>query len=351
MKISFIGASVPRERGSYGNWAEDDARLLRELGAAVGRAGHEVVICSPYQNSLDVEILRGLADADPGATVEAHFPRDEEIRASFRCLTDELGLRPVREFCHPSMQRDVDAGDSYSWLLSQLQALDRAAVVITAGGRIGGSAEMLLHLAEAQQRSVLPIGYFGGAAAQSLERQQYRLQDRLGERVDCLRDRHLAGQLVSAAELLAQRKHTWSDAEGGAPSRFFISYARAQPTEADLVEILLRRRGLHVFRDEEAFGAGQHLPTQIAEHIHAADVFIALWSREYACSPWCFDELQMAIQRSQSKALQLWIFCLDDTRMVPPAARQLVTYPCRGRIELEGRLLQLLADESWRESN
>lgn len=75
----------------------------------------------------------------------------------------------------------------------------------------------------------------------------------------------------------------------------FISYARKRPHEADYIETLLRRRNISVFRDESEFGAGEDIPIQIEEHIHRANTFIAVYCTEYACSPWCYDELELAL--------------------------------------------------------
>jgi hypothetical protein len=104
----------------------------------------------------------------------------------------------------------------------------------------------------------------------------------------------------------------------------------------------LRRRNLTVFRDERDFGAGRPIPSEITEFIHRADVFVTIWCREYACSPWCFDELVLALERHAAGALTLWLLCVDDTRIVPPGARDLTNYPARNREELERHILTLL---------
>lgn len=77
--------------------------------------------------------------------------------------------------------------------------------------------------------------------------------------------------------------------------KIFISYARRRPCEADYIETLLRRRGVSVFRDESEFGAGKEIPVQIEENIYKSNTFIAVYCAEYACSPWCYDELELAL--------------------------------------------------------
>ena len=81
---------------------------------------------------------------------------------------------------------------------------------------------------------------------------------------------------------------------------------------------------------------------RISEAIHQADVVVVAWCREYACSPWCFDEFELALDRHAEGKTALWIFSLDGTRMVPKRARDLIFYNVTTREELEGRVLQLL---------
>ena len=110
---------------------------------------------------------------------------------------------------------------------------------------------------------------------------------------------------------------------------------------ADPIELILRRRGITLFRDESDFKAGSNIPIKIQEEIFKADTFIAVWCKDYACSPWCMDEIEMALDRIDS--INLWIICVDKTRIVPKRARDLLNYPVHNREELEGILLKLLS--------
>jgi TIR domain len=104
----------------------------------------------------------------------------------------------------------------------------------------------------------------------------------------------------------------------------------------------LRRRNYDVFRDERDFAAGQPAQNEIIEHIHRSSVFIVVWCREYACSPWCYDEFEIALERYKANSLSLWILQVDETRIVPPLARSLIAYSAKSREELEGQILKLL---------
>jgi hypothetical protein len=102
----------------------------------------------------------------------------------------------------------------------------------------------------------------------------------------------------------------------------------------------LRRRKIELFRDESEFKAGSDIPKTIENEIYKADTFIAVWCREYACSPWCNDELELALERGNE--INMWIICVDDTRMVPKKARNLLNYPVHNKEDLERVLLNLL---------
>lgn len=315
----------------------------REIGRSIASKGWTAVVCSPFEDSADYQILRGVAEAG-GGKVEVHFPNTDAVRARVDRVVSELALRQVaRVPHHPPREGNEPDALRYAWLLCQLEALDASHAVLAVGGRPEGSANMLLLLAEARRKPVLPVSFLGGAAEQSFYRRRYELQDRLGDDVGVLQDRARVAELLPLAAQLASSGA--GPAAAAAENRrrvFFISYPRVRPAEADHVEAALRRRNLTVFRDESEFGAGHEITAQIREAIHEADVFVALWSREYACSPWCADELDLALERHAAGKLQLWIFCVDETRMVPRAARGLVSYPVRSRAELEGTLVQLL---------
>ena len=311
------------------------------IGKSIARARHTAIVCSPFEDSADYQILRGVA-LEGGGPVEVHFPNTVKIRERLDHVVSELSLREVSRVPHHP-PHDVVSPDGlrYAWLLCQLEALERSHAVFAVGGRPDGAANMLLLIAEGRRKAVLPVSFLGGAAEQAFYRRRYELQDRLESGVDALQDAERVAELLPLAERLS------SPGRGNAATAnrqplFFISYSRVRPAEADQVEAVLRRRNLPVFRDESELGAGHEIPAQIREAIHRAGIFIALWCREYACSPWCADELELALERRSADKLQLWIFCVDDTRIVPRGARDLLNYRIDSRKELEGQLVTLI---------
>ncbi len=187
---------------------------------------------------------------------------------------------------------------------------------------------------------MLPLPYLGGAAEAAFRRRRYELIDKLGADFGLLED---AGRVDQAAALVGSLV-------GGGPAkrakpgrdRFFISYPRARPAEADFVEMTLRRRNQDVFRDDHGLEPGSHLPSAIRDQLHAATVFIAVWGREYACSPWCHDELELALDRSSDGGVRIVLLCVDETRVIPPRARDLIRSPCKTRGEIEALVLSLI---------
>ena len=200
---------------------------------------------------------------------------------------------------------------------------------------------MLLHQAEAKRRPVVPLGHLGGEADLSLERQRYRLLDRLGEHFAWLKDPNPPGTLEAVIQSVANSTGQSLPGSRNSVPRAFISYARRRPEEADFTEMTLRRRGFEVFRDEHDFRARAALLGEVEEHLARCDVFVALWSRDYACSPWCHDELSAALIRHRAGTLALWLLRVDDIRIVLPEARGLIAYDCFERDRLAATLASL----------
>jgi len=285
----------------------------RRLGVAVRAAGHDLNVCSVFEDSADRALLDGMAESDAAGTagrVTAYFPDDEEIERSVRALSRAL---PFRLHCEPLRTPALgDAMMSHAYLLCQLVALEACDVLIAAGGRRDGTAALLLRLAEAKGTAIVPVSCFGGAAADYYQanRSQYRHQ------AEVLTDPDRVEDVVCIAAPGAVRPGSLGQA------RFFISYSRRNAEQADVVENVLRRRGvMEPFRDEDAISVGEDWLQRIRAALDAADVFVALWSVEYACSPHCFQEMHEALERLPE--LQVWLFALDDTRVTFPRAQVL----------------------------
>jgi hypothetical protein len=344
MKILIIGGDTcdPADPGH----AREHSRLLDAchlVGTQIGSDSHELIACSPFDDAAEVAVLKASAASrgDRELSVKFFFVDADGVSERLDTLVRSLGLAaPVRVPQPPS----PGGSDSlrYSWLLCQLLALDSSDAVIAIGGKTGGTANMLMLLAEAKRKPLLPIPCLGGAARAAYERRRYELEDRLQAGCFVLTDERALGGVLPLLEALVGASAVVPAAQRALPREYFISYPRARQAEADFVEALLRRRNLAVFRDESEFGAGHSVPAQITEAIHRCDVFIVVWCAEYAASPWCFDEFELALDRHDAGRVQLWILCVDKTRIVPKRARTLLNFLAETRQELEGVVLRLL---------
>jgi hypothetical protein len=304
-----------------------------------------LIICSPHPDSADYWVFSGFTQGSPkdNSAIEIHFVDKLTVRTEITNLALCSKSFTIVKIPYPPPSNDKKEYLIYAWLLCQLQALESCQAIITIGGKPNGAANMLLLLAEAKRKPIIPFSFMGGAAGQSFQRKRYKLEDRLGPKYVFLQDEKSIRRALELSETRFESKALRNSASN--PPNFFISYPRARLSEADYIETLLHRRNIQVFRDKSDFGAGFDIPTKIKEAIYAADVFIAVYCVEYACSPWCYDELELALDRHDSGKLKLWIIRIDDTRVVPSRARTLLNYYVRTREEIEGRILNLLKHE------
>jgi hypothetical protein len=106
------------------------------------------------------------------------------------------------------------------------------------------------------------------------------------------------------------------------PRKIFISRASTDAGFADALSSYLSSAGLRVLLERD-FPTNRTVESAIEDAVLQSDLFIALWSRSYAASRFCFDEIDLALRRYQGRELQLWIVNIDGSDVVPPAARSL----------------------------
>ncbi len=144
MKIFLIGGvSVENSDPLYKKQKADLEVSMAELGRAIARAGHDLLVCSPFEDSADVSAavsaLKAIEDSTFESAVEFHHPDAAAVVAEMRVF---MGRFPVVEllksFQHPT-PRDEHGNDvlEYAWLLSQTYAMDRSHGVIALGGKVG----------------------------------------------------------------------------------------------------------------------------------------------------------------------------------------------------------------------
>ena len=345
MRVFVIGGiTLSRKHPKYRGRLSMTSKLMEEIGRRLVLHRHELLVCSPHVGSADRDAVRGAAPLlkkVKEARIEFHTPLLEETQKELQLLIRFLPPKKIKTFHYPvSADEHGTPNFTYTWLLSQLSAMARSQVVLTCGGRLDGAASLLLPIAESQRKNILPLTFLGGAAAQSFERQRNELTARLGNDVSALQNKALLDKAVALIDTLPGTQITGT--QRTVPIRVFLSYPTTRKNDADNVESLLRSRGCEVYRDKLDFEAGRSIQGEIREYIHRASIFVAIWCQDYACSPWCFDEIDLALVRHKDGRMTPWILCFDDTPIIPPLARGLPYYQVPGRRELETTLLKLL---------
>lgn len=125
----------------------------------------------------------------------------------------------------------------------------------------------------------------------------------------------IANQMVTTRMREATRRER--------PSAVFISRARMNAEYARALDHYLTTVGLTVLFGERELPAERIVESAIEDAVLRSDLFIVLWSRSYAASRYCYDEIHLALQRHRAGELQLWITNLDGSDIVPPDARGL----------------------------
>lgn len=339
MKVFVIGSNAtPPDSDGADPGDERLHKAGRGLGAALASGNHELVVCSPFRGSLDVSVMEGFTSREgPWPAIHRHSPTNKVVVDAWEALLPRLGNPKVYTYRHPAWSREDDRAKA--WLAAQLGGMENSDVIVALGGRVGGSSERLLDLADSTGRGFLPLPHMGGSARESFRKNEWKLRDQLGPDMYARLAREAdLEDLVPAIEQLISRPL----ARAVDPStRFFLSYSRVDALHADTAEATLRRRRLRVFRDEETFSPDAPLPEQIKDWIQRADVMVVLYSRNHAASPWCYDELTLAFERNPRP--EIWMLRLDDTRVVHPRVRELPFFDARDRDGLVLRIEYLLS--------
>lgn len=337
MKIMIIGGMTDNS---------EDWELLKEscfeIGKSLRAKKHLLELCSPFEDSADYWVYKGYVDHDSNAiSINFHYVKSAQVEKQIQKLENEnFKINKI-----PTIVRELQDSKEmqYAWLLCQLEALENCHCIIAVGGKTAGSASMLLRFAEGKRKPIIPLVFGGGAAQLSYERRQYQLLDMFGSDVFLLNDKSNFIKIIEQIDINKIDINKIGNSKTFEERKIFISYARKRPYEADYIETLLRRRGISVFRDESEFGAGKEIPIEIEENIHKANTFIAVYCAEYVCSPWCYDELELALDLKEKGQIDIWILCVDDTRIISKRARNLVYYQVQTRTDIEGKILELLS--------
>ncbi|MEA5672241.1 TIR domain-containing protein [Pseudomonas sp. MH2] len=335
--------------GETGETADVDSELPQlhraslKLGRVLARAGAHLVVCSPFPDSADYYVAMGYADANGGGTIHFHSPTHPKVEEKRQLFRRTFGANlTIQDWDYPAPETEEDGSWSQAWLLAQLQALEKADVVIALGGRVSKTASTLLHLAEAKGLPIIPFAFLGGVARRIYCRRDWaRLNPGFDSTI--LDSEGSVEKAVSIANRLVRDRVRRSIANNSRPKTIFISVARQDSAMGVVLGDVLMSYGIEALFGESEIMSDQLIPTKIEQAIRRSDIVAILWSRFYAQSPWCYDELALALSLEAFSGMKVWLFNLDDSSIVPTQARKLPMISVRSEEALRRAVKDLIS--------
>lgn len=335
--------------GETGETADVDAELpllasvCMKLGTVLARAGAQLIVCSPFPDSADYYTAMGYADAKAGGVIHFHSPLHPIVEGKRQLFRQTFGQSNLsfQDWNYPAPETDEPGSWSQAWLLTQIQALERADIVVALGGKVSKTASTLLHLAEAKGLPIIPFAFLGGAAGRNYKRRDWaRLNPKFDAKI--LENKSGVDQVVQIANRLILDRVRRSTVSDSRPKNVFISVARQDAAMGQALEDVLKTHGIEAVFGEREFMPNQLISATIAHALGGSDIVAILWSRSYAQSPWCYDELALALSLEALDGVKIWLFNLDDSSIVPTQARKLPAVSVRSENGLRIAIKELL---------
>jgi hypothetical protein len=342
MRIFFIG-SIPDHKPGTGQKPKKEHQPLFnaaiELGSAAAERGHTVIVGSESKNTVDYYVVQGMVrfcENNPDQVAKLLVQRPKDSQAPYSDVPSNLKVE--RKYYHK------DISKPHKWVVAHVRMLDSCDALITLGG--GTSTEIVGNIAADRLMPVIAIGSFGGSSSKLYDRLQYVYKERLGD-TGVLQKLVIRWHASFAPDIIGLAEALVKSAVGPQPHLYFISYSWSDSAVADHVEALLRRNNRNVLRDEDNVQSGGSLSQGIEALINQADTFIALWSKSYANSTWCPNELEYARnkQAKSEKPRRIVLVTLDDT----DTPIRFTDYLCRigqERLQRELAVINMLKEES-----
>lgn len=349
MNILIVGEVPMDETDSEFPFSKNQLiEVCQALGKALGNANHTYFICSPHEHSADVEFVKGVAlceqansDSNEPLTIQIHCLGNQEVIDSVNALQAELTRLRGTVDALPVEQRDIRLARRYhlasskndaEWIhfsnfICKQFALDKCDAVLSFGGAEFSATDMLLTYAEELSKPIIPVPVLGGVSARRYALVEEQFKEALGEDIACFQ-LNTPSDFEQFDAILKRVVHAFKKKKkkkslGFADTHFFISYASEEQGYVDQIEALLRRDKFKVSRDEDGLRAGDDHWAKISEWIEDCDVFIALWSKHYALSSYCADELELGMARHESEDLPIWLLRADETELIPRGIRKM----------------------------
>jgi hypothetical protein len=302
------------------------------------------VVCSPFPDSADYYAIMGYVGTKASGVIQIHSPDHLTVAEKRKLLDQTLGREglKIEDWKYPAPEDDERGSWQQAWLLAQLQALERVDAVVAIGGKVSNTANTLLHLAEARSLPIVPFAFLGGAARKAFERRDWKslnpdLNTAVLEKDDGI------DQTIEVVNHLMIDRVTRTYGSQRKPKRIFLSFANQDKAAANALGASLKDRDIEVLIGDDQIRANQMISASIQQALLKSDICVVLWSRHYALSPWCFDELSLAINQQSYDRMKIWLLKLDDSAIVPASARALVPISVESLGEIDTLVDDLLS--------
>jgi nucleoside phosphorylase len=315
------------------------------LGRTLAEAGAHLIICSPFPDSADYYAAMGYVKGKGPRLIHMHSPQNPRVAEKRRAFGEKFERDGVviQDWLYPGPENEERDSWTQAWLLAQLQALERADVVIALGGKVSKSANTLLHLAEGKGVPIVPFTFLGGAALRAFNRRDWK---RLNPKLDptLLQTDEGVEKAVEIANQLVLKRTSRLSRDSKRPKTIFVSFAKKDAESGNALVDFLKSQGFEVLTGDHEVRAEQMVQASIEQAILKSNVCVVLWSRNYAVSPWCYDELILATGRQAVGEMGIWLFNLDDSRIAPAPARKLPAISARSPASLVAVARQLTSE-------
>ena len=265
-----------------------------ETGKRLAQGRHTLIVESDCPKTFDYHAIQGAISARKSigkTSILVH--RIEDHRLIFQ-NQDALDVKHTLHRRPGDHEADIRAR-------ARLSAVNSCDAAILMGGKTGTAT--FLRLCSDLRRPFVPITRFGGPCLDGSARvpSHPAIADRvhdLESLVSCSDDPPaIAGAAVDLTLLVAGHQG------------FFLSYSHCNQEIADHIEVLLKRSGERVFRDESQLRIGVPLEG-LKAGIESCDTFLGLWTKEYEASDWCQTELQWASEGHESSETPKRVFLM-----------------------------------------
>ncbi len=276
MRVFFSGSARHSEGARTTSLPDPLRQAARQIGHAVALRGHTLLVTTEKGSAIDPFIVEGAQKLGALAirpVVELH-----RMNGRPTAYVSANGVRMQRVgYDHPPFSDDKSLG-------ARGGAVSAADAVVALGG--SDSTRAVIRLAMRLNKPIVPLGCFGGAAAEALalwDARWFRLPG-FAERAAVLagewRGEPSAESVANLIGLVAGRHE------------YHLSCAPTDAAAGDHMEALLTRFGRRVQRLERYVGLTE--AAVLAEQVAAADTLVMLWSRGAMLDPRCTLERDAA---------------------------------------------------------